>query len=63
MSYSSINPGGPMRIKCSSCGEVVRVYGQVWRFRLRHSDRDPQGNYLGWNCDPCADRIEGGYGY
>ena len=46
-------------IKCSSCGDIVGVGGKVWHFRLRHSERDSDGNYLGWNCDRCADRIEG----
>lgn len=63
MSYYPITTRGPMRIKCGSCGEVVRVYGQIWRFRLRHSKKDSHGNYLGWNCDCCADRIEAGYDY
>lgn len=48
-----------MKIKCAECGEVVKVYGQVWRYRLKGAERDQDGNCLGWNCDRCADRIEG----
>lgn len=48
-----------MKIRCAECGQVVKFSGQVWRYRLRHSKKDASGCYLGWNCDPCADRIEG----
>ena len=50
-----------MKIRCSTCGKVVNVgSGFVWTHRLRNSEKDEKGNYLGWNCNWCADRIESG---
>ena len=45
------------KILCFGCGNVVKVGGRVWAFRLRHSERNANGEYLGWNCDRCADAI------
>jgi hypothetical protein len=56
-----------MKIRCSGCGKVVKVTGRIWQFRLdplrREQKLDEQGNYLGWNCDNCADAIEYGSEY
>ena len=52
-----------MKILCGRCGKVVRVAGYIWKFRLRNSKQDAKGNYLGWNCDYCADAIEQGSDY
>jgi len=51
------------RIKCGECEQVKTVGGFIWYHRLSSSRTDEQGNYLGWNCDRCADRIEAGMGY
>ena len=50
-------------VKCAECDTVFDVDGFVWEYRLRHSRKDENGNYLGWNCDRCADLIEAGMGY
>ena len=51
-----------MKIYCEGCDQVIRVYGKIWEHRLRYAHQDEKGNYLGWNCDSCADTIEsGGY--
>jgi len=59
-------------IQCGMCGRIVEVGGAVWKSRLRTSKtevvKDPETGkmvrvYLGWNCDRCADAIEGGYAY
>jgi len=52
-----------MRILCARCGRIVRVAGRLWAFRLRHSDTDAKGNYLGWHCDRCANAVECGADY
>lgn len=50
------------KIWCSSCERTVTVYGKIWAFRLRHSEQDDKGRFLGWRCDSCADLMErGGY--
>ena len=54
-----------MRILCARCGRVVRVGGVVWKHRLRfpYATQNGKGQYLGWNCDACADAIESGSDY
>jgi len=49
-----------MKIRCDRCGRAVSVGGRVWGHRLRNSERNNRGEYLGWNCDNCADEIEMG---
>ncbi len=51
------------KILCSGCGNVVSVAGKIWAFRLRHSRRNENGHFIGWNCDRCADAIESGSDY
>jgi len=51
-----------MKIFCSRCQKVINVFGKIWTFRLRNSKQDEKGNYIGWNCDNCADMIENGGG-
>lgn len=48
------------RILCSRCNRVVRVGGREWQHRIRYARLDARGNYLGYNCDDCADHIEAG---
>ena len=48
------------KIKCSCCGETLTVGGFIWDHRLRSSEVDETGNYIGWNCDYCAGRLERG---
>ena len=47
-------------ILCSRCGRIVSVAGKIWAFRLRHSDKNAKGHYLGWHCNRCAEAIECG---
>jgi len=51
------------KIKCGECDNIKTVGGFIWYYRLCSSKTDKNGNYLGWNCDMCADRIEAGMGY
>jgi len=51
------------KIICGECGNIKTVGGYIWHHRLSSSRKDNNGNYLGWNCDRCADRIEAGMGY
>ena len=61
------------QIKCGRCGRIIEVGGHVWKLRLRRSrpvvvEDERTGEavvaHTGWNCDRCADIIEGvGFGY
>jgi hypothetical protein len=44
------------RIICGRCGRVVTVEGDIWEARL---GGDREGVHKGWNCDACADVLEG----
>lgn len=52
-------------ILCSRCDRIIKVAGVVWGHRLRfpYAKKNNKGDYLGWNCDRCADAIEMGLDY
>lgn len=52
-----------MTIKCERCGQIVKVAGRIWRYRLSYSRKGRDGHYRGWHCDSCADAIERGSDY
>lgn len=58
------------QIECGMCGRIVAVGGAIWKSRLRASllvqvEDEETGRlvmaHTGWNCDGCADALEGGW--
>ena len=57
---NSKNYKSSSKFECSTCGIVFFGYGKAWYYRRNLCTRiGKSGNPSDYNCDPCADRIEG----